>query len=69
MPKFGVMCYDRGIWDNKGHKTVEAENELQAAMQGCGGKLVEGGKPGQLRAVVWPVSKPSDKTPFYIREA
>ncbi len=66
MPKFGVMCYDRAIWDKKGHKTVEAENELQAAMQVCGGKLVEGGKPGQLRAVVWPVSKPSARKPFFL---
>ena len=43
MPKFGVMCYNRAVSDEKGHKTVEAENELQAAMQVCGEKLVEGG--------------------------
>lgn len=53
MPKFGVMCYDQGKWDKKDHTTVEAENELQAAMQVCEGKLVDNkGKLGQLRAEV-----------------
>ena len=66
MPNFGVLCYDRGVSDQKPYTIIEAENELQAAIQVCGEPLTDGGKPGQLRAVVWPVSNPNAKKPFFL---
>lgn len=65
MAKFGVKCFDQAIWDQKQHTTIEAEDELQAAMLVCGERLKEGGKAGQLRAEVWPISKPSAKKVFH----
>ena len=56
MPNFGVSCYNRGVSDQRPYTIIEAENELQAAIQVCGERLTDGGKPGQLRAVVWPIS-------------
>ena len=47
------------------YTTVDAEGELQAAERVCGEALVHAGKPGQLRAQVWLVSKPSAKVILY----
>ncbi len=69
MPRFMVSCYERGIWDNIKPRDIEAQDKREAAESVCGGPLVEAGKPGQLRAVVSPLAKPSDKTPFYVQEA
>ena len=66
MPRFSVMCYDQGLWDQNKNTIIEAENELRAAMQVCGEPLVESGKMGQLRAQAWPVLDPNAKKRFYL---
>ena len=66
MPHFKVICYERAIWDGQPPHDVEAQNEREAAESVCGKPLLEAGKPGQLRAQVWPVSKPSAKKMFYV---
>ena len=65
VPKYGVKCLEASVWDEKDYTTVDAEGELQAAERVCGEALVHAGKPGQLRAQVWLVSKPSAKVIFY----
>ena len=64
MPTFGVKCYVQGEWAGVEHEPTEAEDEWEAAVRICGQPLAKGGKPGQLRAVVWPTSKPGKRTPF-----
>ncbi len=67
MPRFKVKCYERGKWDEIEYRNIEAQNELEAAVLICGGPLIEeAGKSGQLRAQVWPVSKPGARKLFYI---
>ncbi len=67
MPRFKVICYEGGIWDNIERRGIEARDEREAAESVCGGPLVEAGKLGQLRAEVWPVSLPRKKKLFYVR--
>ena len=64
MPRFMVRCYEGGIWDNIEPRDIEAQDEREAAESVCGGPLVEAGKPGLLRAEVWPLSSPSAKKLF-----
>ena len=57
MPRFKVMCYDRGRWDCQEPRIVEARNAKEAAEKVCGGPLIRGSdKPGNLRAKVWPAA-------------
>ncbi len=67
MPFFIVKCYVAGISDENPRK-IEASDKLEAAENVCGGPLIEGAKLGNLRAVVWPLDKPSDKTSFRNRD-
>ena len=67
MPRFMVRCYEGGIWDNIEPRDIEAQDEREAAESVCGGPLVEAGKPGLLRAEVWPLSSPSAKKLFYVQ--
>ncbi len=65
MPTFGVKCYVQGELDGVEHEPIEADDEREAAVRICGQPLARGGKLGQLRAVVWPTSKPGKRTPFF----
>ncbi len=65
MPHFKVQCFESAIWENKKPRDIEAQDEQEAAERICGGPLIEGGKPGQLRAQVWPASKSGAKKMFY----
>jgi hypothetical protein len=67
MSRFMVRCYSAGKWDRLEPRELEAENELQAAQQACGVELADAGKPGQLRAQVWPSGSPGKKSMFYDR--
>ena len=67
MPRFKVRCYESAIWDGIEPHDIEAQDEQEAAEKVCGGQLVERGKPGQLRAEVWPLSSPSAKRIFYVQ--
>ena len=67
MPRFKVICYEGGIWDNIGPRDIEAQDEREAAEIVCDGPLVEAGKPGQLRAEVWPVWRTRKKKLFYFQ--
>ncbi len=64
MPIFMVRCYVGGKPDEYKFRTIEAKDVLEAAEKVCGGPLIEGAKPGNLRAVVWLLDKPSEKTAF-----
>ncbi len=66
MPRFKVKCYKAAKWDGIKPHDIKAQDEQEAAERVCGGPLIEGGKPGQLRAQVWPASKPSARKMFYI---
>lgn len=66
MQRFKVKCYERAIWDEKEPCDIVAQDEREAAERVCGGHLVEAGKPGQLRAQVWPASKPGERKVFYV---
>ncbi len=66
MPRFKVRCYESGKWDKIEPRDIEAEDEREAAESVCGEPLIEAGKLGQLRAQVWPASKPSARKMFYI---
>ena len=66
MQSFKVICYDAAKWDGIGPRDIEAQDEREAAESVCGGPLIEAGKPGQLRAEVWPASKPKEKKLFYV---
>ena len=63
MPFFMVKSYVGGKSDENPRK-VEAHDKLQAAEDVCGGPLVEGAKLGNLRATVWPLDNPNNKTTF-----
>ena len=65
MPHFKVKCYEAAKWDEIEPRDIKAQDEREAAERVCGRPLIEGGKPGQLRAQVWPASKPSAKKMFY----
>ncbi len=67
MPRFKVRCYERAIWDGIEPRDIEAQDEQEAAEIVCGTPLIEGGKPGQLRAEVWPPFSPSAKKLFYVQ--
>ena len=66
MHSFKVKCYEAAKWDGIGARDIEAQDEREAAESVCGGPLIGRGKPGQLRAQVWPASKPSAKKLFYV---
>jgi hypothetical protein len=67
MPRFKVKCYKAAKWDGIKPHDIKAQDEQEAAVRVCGGPLIEeAGKPGQLRAQVWPVSDPSARKMFYI---
>ncbi len=66
MPLFMVRCYDENAMRDTDPLEVEAEDELAAAERICGGPLIDAGKPGQLRAEVWPRSSPAKKSFFYV---
>lgn len=66
MQSFRVRCYEAGKWDKIEPRDIEAQDEREAAERVCGRPLVEGGKPGQLRAQVWSASKPSARKMLYI---
>ncbi len=66
MPRYKVRCYESGKWDEIEPRDIEAQNEREAAESVCGGPLLGAGKLGQLRAEVWPVARPRDKTAFYV---
>ncbi len=66
MQHFMVKCYHDGKWDKMDPREIEGKDERDAAERVCGGPLLEAGKTGQLRAQVWPVSKPSAKKMFYV---
>ncbi len=66
MPRFMVRCFEAAQWDGIEPRDIEARDEQAAAERACGGPLAEAGKPGQLRAEVWPASKPAAKKMFYV---
>ena len=66
MQSFKVRCYEAAKWDWIEPRDIEAQDEREAAEIVCGGPLIEAGKPGQLRAQVWPASKPSARKMFYV---
>ena len=66
MQSFKVICYEAGKWDGIGPRDIEAQDEREAAESVCGGPLIEAGKPGQLRAEVWPASKLEARKMFYV---
>ncbi len=66
MQIFKVRCYEAGKWDEIERRNIKAQVEREAVESVCGGPLVEAGKPGQLRAQVWPASKPSARKMFYV---
>ncbi len=65
MPRFKVTCYERAVWDKAQPQDIEAQDEREAAENVCGKSLRDEGKPGQLRAKVWPVSSPRANKLFY----
>ncbi len=67
MPFFIVRCYTGGKSDEDPRK-VEAHNKLQAAEDVCGGPLIEGAIPGNIRATVRPVDNLNDVATFRERE-
>ena len=63
MPFFMVKCYAGG--KAKGHfSRVEARDALEAAEKICGGSLIEGAKPGNIRAEVLSLEKPRPMTAY-----
>ncbi len=66
MQSFKVRCYKAAKWDGIEPHDIEAQDEREAAEIVCGGPLIGRGKPGQLRAQVWPRSKPSKRKMFYV---
>ena len=66
MSLYRVKLYDGAAAPKDEHREVAAPTPLAAAEQFCGsGTLRDGGKPGQLRAEVSPMDKPSEKHTFY----
>ena len=66
MPKFTVTRFRDGTRDEGDPHCVDAQNEQEAAEQVCGEPLVEDkGKPGQLRAEVWPEDKRGAKMKLF----
>ena len=65
MPMYRVACYQAGTWDGLAPRHVEADSETDAARKVCGEGLAMSGRPGELRALVSPVSDPNAKVMFY----
>jgi hypothetical protein len=65
MPTYTVQCFKGGIWDDQEPRDIDADDARLAAEAVCGGPLREDGKPGELRAQVWPTGKPAQKHMFY----
>ena len=63
MPIFMVRCYTDAKPEGD-YRKIEADDKLQAAEKACGGPLIEGAKPGNLRAMVWSPDDPNRKTSF-----
>ena len=64
MPFFMVKCYAGGKEKRGGPRKVEARNALEAAEEICGGPLIEGAKPGNMRAEVLALEKPRPMTVY-----
>ncbi len=62
MPLYNVRCFHGAKHDGENRPSIEAETPQAAAEQVCGGQLKEGGKPGELRAVVTAVGAPPGNT-------
>ena len=63
MPFFMVKCYAGG--KAKGDlRKVEARDALEAAEKICGGPFIEGAKPGNIRAEVLSLEKPTPITAY-----
>ena len=67
MPRFKVRCYEGTIWDKIEPRDIEARDEQEAAESVCGEPLLDAGKPGQLRAEVWPPASPRKNKLFYVQ--
>ncbi len=67
MPKFSVLCFASGIWDDNAAVLIEAKDALEAAQNVCGGPLIEDRKLANLRAEVTAVEKPNRKTTYRIK--
>jgi hypothetical protein len=65
MPAYTVQCFEGGVWNDQEPLDIDADTPKLAAEAVCGGSLREGGKPGELRAQVWPKGKPAQKHMFY----
>ena len=63
MPFFVVKCYAGGKAKRDPRK-VEARDALEAAEKICGGPLIEGAKPGNIRAEVLSLEKPRPMTAY-----
>ncbi len=63
MPFFMVKCYAEGKAKG-GPRKVEAKDALEAAEKICGGSLIEGAKPGNIRAEVLSLEKPRPMTAY-----
>ena len=66
MPMYRVTLYNAGKLSDDEPQVREAANEHEAAELVTGQKLSQPGKPGQLRAVVAPVSDPGKRTSFHL---
>ena len=63
MPFFMVKCYAGG--KAKGDPCrIEARDALEAAEKICGGSLIEGAKPGNIRAEVLSLERPRPMTAY-----
>lgn len=67
MSIFSVRCYANAKPEGE-YQKIEAESELEAAEKACGRPLIEGAKPGNLRALVWSPHNPNKKTSFSVRK-
>ncbi len=65
MDTYSVQLFERGIMDKVEPRQVEASSAVEAVALVCDEPLRDGGKPGQLRAVVWPLNRPRQKSTFY----
>ena len=50
--EFRVRCYQGADRPLGGYQPIVADSAKEAAEQACGERLVEGGRPAQLRATV-----------------
>ena len=65
VPAYTVQVFKSGIWDKKERRNIIAENAQRAAELVCGSKVRDRGKPGELRARVWPKGRTAPEYVFY----